>query len=163
MYKIDHFWVLLLLMFSSFLACKDTFVTSDKNKTNLMSYGIPYAIHTPKDVTITKIGSGSLADVSVKNQNGYDVQVFMGNAFTNDLVKLKQQKKEAIGANPSFIKIVEEYDDGFLYEKTTDEGKRTYDFVIVKILGDKEINFQCGNSKEFSEQEVKAMVKSVLD
>ena len=162
MYKTDHFWVLLLLMFSSFLACKDTSVTSDKNKTNLMSYGIPYSISAPDDVSITKIGSGSLADVSVKNQSGYDVQIFMGNAFTNDLTKLKQQKKEAISANPFFVKIVEEYKNGFLYEKTTDDGKRTYDFVVVKILGDKEINFQCGNSKEFSEQEVKLMVKSVL-
>ncbi len=162
MYKIDHLWVLLLLMFSSFLACKDTFVTSDKNKTNLMSYGIPYSISAPDDVSITKIGSGSLADVSVKNQSGYDIQIFMGDAFTNDLTKLKQQKKESISANPFFVKIVEEYKNGFLYEKTTDDGKRTYDFVMVKILGDKEINFQCGNSKEFSEQEVKLMVKSVL-
>jgi len=163
MCKNHRILMIIMLTIGSIFGCKEKSAVSVKNTTDLMKYGIPYAIHTPKDVTITKIGSGSLADVSVKNQNGYDVQVFMGNAFTNDLVKLKQQKKEAIGANPSFIKIVEEYDDGFLYEKTTDEGKRTYDFVIVKILGDKEINFQCGNSKEFSEQEVKAMVKSVLD
>jgi hypothetical protein len=162
MYKKGHFWVLLLLIFSTLSACKEKSVSSDRNTTNLMKYGIACSINAPDDVTFTKIGSGSLADVSVKNQSGYDVQIFMGNAFTNDLTKLKQQKKEAIGANPFFVKIVEEYENGFLYEKTTEDGNRTYDFVVVKIMGDKEINFQCGNSKEFSEQEVKLMVKSVL-
>ncbi len=163
MFKIHRFLMVLILLIASFWACKEKSSPSGKNTVDLMKYGIPYTINAPNDVNMTKIGSGSLSDVSIKNQSGYDIQVFMGNAFTNDLVKLKQQNKEAIGANPFFLKIVEEYDDGFLYEKTTDDGKRTYDFVIVKILGDKEINFQCGNSKEFSEQEVKSMVKSILD
>ena len=155
-------WSLLFLIFICIMfGCKENNVSSEKNTSSLMKYGIPWSIKAPDDVIFTKIGSGTLADVSVKNQSGYDVQIFMGNAFTNDLIKLKQQKKDAINANPFFVKIVEEYPDGFIYEKMTDEGKRIYDFVIVKIVGDKEINFQCGNSKEFSEQEVKSMVKSI--
>lgn len=67
-----------MLTIGSIFGCKEKSAVSVKNTTDLMKYGIPYAIHAPKDVTITKIGSGSLADVSVKNQNGYDVRSVYG-------------------------------------------------------------------------------------
>lgn len=163
MYNISLFSV--LIVFSSLLlfACKEKSGKRDINKTDLLKFGIPYSLNTPSDVTISKIGNGNLADVSVRNQSGYDIQIFMGNAYTNDFTELKKQKKELVSANPFFVKIVEEYKDGFLYEKQTDTGILTYDFIIVKILGDKEISFQSGNSKEFSETEVKTMVKSIQD
>ena len=75
MCKNHRILMILMLTIGSIFGCKEKSAVSVKNTTDLMKYGIPYAIHAPKDVTITKIGSGSLADVSVKNQNGYDVQV----------------------------------------------------------------------------------------
>ena len=129
--------------------------------TDLLKYGIPYSIKAPSDVAITKIGKGELSDVSIKNNSGYDLQIFMGSASTSDLKRIIDSKKNIVITNPSFSKIVEEYDDGFLFEKTNDEGNRTYDFVIVKIIGPNEINFQSGNSKEFTESDVKKMVASI--
>ena len=129
--------------------------------TDLLPYGIPYKISAPKDASITKIGQGRIVDVSVKNNSGYDLQVFMTKAYTTDINKIKTEKKTLEVINPSFGKIVEEYDDGYLYEKNTDAGKRTYDFWLIKIVGDNEINFQCGNSREFSEQEVRNILLSI--
>ena len=85
----------------------------------------------------------------------------MGDAFSSDLEKLKSIKKEEITSNPSFKKIIEEFDNGFIYEKTSDVGERNYDFSIIVVQGDKEITFQAGNSKEFTEAEVKTMVNSI--
>lgn len=134
----------------------------EKDKgTDLMKYGIPYTLQAPKDVTISKVGSGNLADVNVKNNEGYDVQVFMSNAYSTDLIKLKQVKKEQVIAHPEFSKIVEEYEEGFIFEKNNNLSERSFDFSIIKIMGDKEINFQCGNSRPFTESEVKEMVQSI--
>ena len=153
-------YLFLLVSFSLvFMSCKQPVA---KSGTDLMKYGIPYTIDAPDDVSINKVGSGSLTDVNVKNRAGYDVQIFMGNATTTDLIKLKQQKKEQVVTHPEFVKIVEEYDAGFLYEKKNALSERSFDFSIVKIMGDKEISFEAGNTKSFNEAEVKAMVKSIL-
>lgn len=143
-------------------SCKDELKSSSDNLLDLMKYGVPYSINAPNDVSVSKVGSGKLEDISIKNTSGYDVQVFMGDAFSSNLEKLKSIKKEEIISNPSFKKIIEEFDNGFIYEKISDTGSRNYDFAILIIQGNKEINFQAGNSKEFTEGEVKAMVKSII-
>lgn len=129
---------------------------------DLLKYGIPYTIDAPEQVTITKSQTGRLAAVNIKDGHGYDVQVYMSDANTNNLTKLKQDKKDAITAHPAFNKIIEEYDQGFIYERKDIEGDLSFDFELIVIQGDKEINFQAGNSKLFTEAEVKIMVKSIL-
>ncbi|MFZ1750633.1 MAG: hypothetical protein WAU01_10590 [Saprospiraceae bacterium] len=142
-------------------SCKNNPKSHNKG-TDLLKYGVPVVIQTPDDVVITKLGSGQLTDVSVRNDQGYDVQIFMTNAVSNDMTRLKREKKELIITNPYFSKIVEEYDEGFIYEIRNESNERSYDFNIVKISGNNEISFQCGNSKEFTESEVKKMVRSIM-
>ena len=134
-----------------------------KNGLNLMGYGIPFTILVPEDVQVTKLGAGSLTDVNIHNNDGYDIQVFMGNAFTSANTKLKQQKKDQVIELSDFSKIVEEFDSGFIFEKKHVGEARSYDFFVIMTLSDKEISFQGGNSKNFTETEVKKMVKSILD
>ena len=129
---------------------------------DLLKYGIPYTIDAPEQVTITKSQTGRLAAVNIKDGHGYDVQVYMSDANTNNLTKIKQDKKDAITAHPAFNKIIEEYDQGFIYERKDIEGDLSFDFELIVIQGDKESNFQAGNSKLFTEAEVKIMVKSIL-
>lgn len=155
-------WVIVLPIIILF-ACKHTDQGTKNGRTDLMKYGVPYSIKAPADIQVTKIGQGDLTDVSVKNNSGYDVQIFMGSARSSDISKIKENKKVIFASNPFFSKIVEEYEDGYLFEKTNQEGKKSYDFIIIKVIGSNEINFQCGNSKEFSEKEVKEMVKSIRD
>ncbi len=154
--------LLITFIFFQLISCQNkSNPINEGTKIDLLKYGVPYSITAPPDVVISKIGKGELTDVSIKNENGYDLQIFMVGAFTSDLQKIKEEKKASVTSNPSFSKMVEEYNDGFLYEKITDLGKRTYDFNIIKLVGTNEINFQCGNSKEFSESEVKKMVSSI--
>ena len=154
----------IILISTLFLfSCKDGSKSSSPNSLDLMKYGVPYSINAPDDVSITKVGSGKLEDISIRNKSGYDVQLFMGDAFSSNLEKLKSIKKEEITSNPTFKKIIEEFENGFIYEKISDIGNRNYDFVVIIIQGNKEINFQAGNSKEFTEDEVKSMVKSIIE
>ena len=148
-------------IFFSLQSCKDNHVRKKDDKTDLMKYGVPYSIKAPEDVKITKIGQGDLTDVSINNNKGYDLQIFMGSAQSSDINKIKENKRIIFTSNPFFSKIIEEYDDGYLFEKTNQEGDKSYDFIIIKVIGTNEINFQCGNSREFNEKEVKDIVKSI--
>ncbi|MBK8625344.1 MAG: hypothetical protein IPN86_07210 [Saprospiraceae bacterium] len=159
MSKHKYIFIFGLMVALSVMSCKQEKV---KSGTDLMKYGIPYTIQAPADVSVQKVGSGNLADVNVKNRSGYDVQIFMSTAYTLDMTKLKQLKKEQVITHPEFSKIVEEYDSGFLFEKKNALSERSFDFSIVKIMGDKEITFEAGNSKPFNEAEVKAMVNSII-
>ena len=159
--KISKCFIAISLAFIVFSCQTKSNPDTEGKKIVLLKYGIPHSLLAPSDVQISKIGKGELIDVSVKNEKGYDLQIFMVEAFTSNIQKIKDEKKSNVTSNPSFSKMVEEYDDGFLYEKITDQGKRTYDFNIIKIVGANEINFQCGNSKEFTESEVKKMVGSI--
>ncbi len=150
-----------ILLFVVFAGCAGQ--TTKKNGLNLLGFGIPFTIMAPEDVKVTKLGSGTLTDVNIHNNIGYDIQVFMGNAFTSENTKLKQQKKNQVIELPDFSKIVEEFDSGFIFEKKHEDSTRSYDFFVIMTLSDKEISFQGGNSKNFTESEVKKMVKSILD
>lgn len=127
---------------------------------DLMKHGIPVTLAAPDDVTASQRGQGTTTDVEISNAKGYDVQVFMFDASTSDMQSLINQKKEVAASNPDFVKIVEEYADGFLYEKSSG-GQKSYDFYLIKISGDKEINFQCGNGGLYTESQVKQMIRSV--
>ncbi len=132
-----------------------------KGAVSLMKFGIPVELSAPKDVELSQVGKGNLTHVAVKNSAGYDIQVFMTTAVSQDLTWLKQQKKEMITAHPNFTKIVEETNEGFIYEKTESDGTLSYDFVHVKLQGDKEISYMGGNSSVFTEKDVKEMISSI--
>lgn len=134
---------------------------ANRDMVSLMKFGIPVELAAPKDVELSQVGKGNLTHVAVKNSAGYDIQVFMTTAVSQDLTWLKQQKKEMVTAHPNFTKIVEETGEGFIYEKTESDGSLSYDFVHVKLQGDKEISYMGGNSSVFSEKDVKAMVASI--
>jgi len=127
---------------------------------DLMKFGIPVTLQAPEGVTATQQGKGSTVDVRVTDSKGYDIQVFMFDATTSDLKSLVSQKKEIAASHPDFVKIVEEYEDGFLYEKKSG-AQKSHDFFLIRVSGDKEINFQCGNGGNYSESQVKTMINSI--
>ena len=59
-----------------------------------------------------------------------------------------------------FSKIMEEEDQGFIFEKTLGEDK-TYDFRYVRIQGDNEYVFQTGLMGKFTLEQVKDMYEAV--
>ncbi len=154
-------WIIgMVVIYTLFLGCKPD-QRAKPNAINLLKYGIPCTIQSPGNVNIQKVGQGNLYDVSISNGKDFDVQVFMTSATSNNLTTIRQRKKEELLSNPQFIKIIEEYNDGFLFEKAGDEQQSTYDFITILLKGENEITFQAGNSKFFTEDEVRNMIAAV--
>ncbi len=129
--------------------------------TDLMKYGIPVNVVVPEDSEITKGQTGRTSDVYIKNSSGYNLHISMSAASSANVGNVVKEKKRDITTAPDFLKIVEEYSDGFYYEKYGSDGSKGYDFFLVQIIGQQEVVFQGGLAVNFSEEQVKQMIKSI--
>ncbi|MBK8621851.1 MAG: hypothetical protein IPN79_08840 [Saprospiraceae bacterium] len=141
------------------LSCGEK-TSSEKGKTTLHKYGIPVSLLLPVDVDIRKTSDGKISAVAIRNDSGYNMLVLMGETNFSTAQKAKFQQREQIVNNPAFIKIVEDYEDGFLFE-WQGEDRIMYDFRHIKIVGNKEIVFQAGSTCECPEDAVMNMLASV--
>ncbi|MFZ1705554.1 MAG: hypothetical protein WAT79_14490 [Saprospiraceae bacterium] len=131
-----------------------------ENKVSLHKYGFPVSIKVPKDVAFTKGSSSFVESLTLVNNDGFNMQVLMTNASSGSLKKAKLLQREIVINNPDFLKIIEDYDDHFIFELELN-GDRYYDFRFVKIVGNKEIVFQGGPTCNCTEENIKKMVNAV--
>lgn len=131
-------------------------------KLDLLEYGIPIAIKAPEGATVEKTQSLLMKDVSVQSGDNYYVQIYASDASTIDKSKILADQKSMVKSGPFFSKIIEEKEEGFIFEKKIDENNINYDFRVVKVQGDKEYIFQTGLIGKFTEQDVREMYQSVL-
>ncbi len=103
-WQFPHFWSIGWFLYEDYEKAGFFMLPTGKkdDKTDLLKYGVPYSITAPEDVKISKIGQGDLTDVSVKNNKGYDLQIFMGSAQSSDINKIKENKRIIFTSNPFF-------------------------------------------------------------
>lgn len=141
------------------VGCKDN--PADKYPTlDLLKYGLPIDIKAPANAEVNSNDLGVIKDVTVKNDEGYSIQIYSSTANELDATKIKSELISEVKGGPFFSKIVEEYEDGFIFEKKIDE-RINYGFRYVKIQGDFEYIFQTGLMGHFSEDDVRNMYNSV--
>lgn len=130
---------------------------------SLMKYGIPVTLNVSQDAVVSQSSAGNLGvDVSVKYGDDFNMHIFMTNAVSSNVAAVKQRLKEDAIANPYFIKMLEEFDDGFIFEKNSvNSFDKRYDFRRIKIQGDKEIIFQTGVTGEYDEKAIKKMYNAI--
>lgn len=143
------------------VACKPDPV-SKMQDLSLLQYGMPITIKAPDGVEVKKSDLGIFQDVTVKNEEGYYVQVLASDATTVDVAKIKTDLLEDIKRTPFFSKIIEEGEDGFIYEKQVDSTSINYSFRRIMVMGDKEFVFQPGLIGKFSEEQVRTMYDAVI-
>ena len=137
-------------------------VQKDFSGLDLMKYGFPITLKAPENATVSKGRTGRISDISVKSDPDYNVHIFMSDAETTDISKIRMQQKEDVIGNPYFIKMIEEFDDGFIFEKESVKGYgKCYDFRYIKIQGNQEFIYQTAIVGEFTEKQVKTMYESV--
>jgi len=151
-------WFIILI---TSLSCNGPKQDKKSVGTDLMKYGIPVSVMVPENSEITKGKTGRTSDVYIKNDSGYNMHILMADARSGSVGTIVTERKKDIVGSPYFIKIIEEYPDGFYYEKFESDASTGYDFFIVQIVGDKEIQFQGGLAVNFSEAVVKQMIKSI--
>jgi len=128
---------------------------------DLMSKGLPIKIKAPEDVVVDVSDYGLMKDVTVKNDNNYYLQIFSSDAMTTDVKKIKSEKLKEVKSTDTFNKVVQDDEDGFIYEKFRSDSTINYDFRHVRLQGDKQYIFQTGLIGKFTEDEVRLMYQSV--
>lgn len=149
-----------ILIFSFLLGGCKSEKKSDLPTLDLMSYGVPISIKAPEGAEVIAEDFGIMKDVTVKGEGNYFVQISGSLATELDLTKIKQEQLDLVKEGPFFSKIVEDYENGFVFEKKVDS-RVNYDFRYIKLQGDDLYIYQTGMMGKFSEEEVKGMYESV--
>jgi hypothetical protein len=131
--------------------------------TDLMSYGIPVSIMAPDSAVIKKrdMAGGLIKDVSIQAGENFDIQIIASAAETNDMASIKADLLANVKGNRYYSRIVEEHENGFIYETAIDSTFKSYGFRYILVQGDQEILFQSGLAGDFSLEMAKAMYEAV--
>jgi len=153
---------ILIFTVLTFFACKsETASTSNMEDLDLMKYGLPIKIKAPSGSKVVSEDLGFVQDVTVKGEDNFYVQILGGSATTTNLADIKASQMKDVEKMPYFSKIVEQDDNGFIFEKEISEDHLNYDFRYIKVQGDKEYIFQTGLIGKFSVDDVKTMYSAV--
>ncbi|MBK9984635.1 MAG: hypothetical protein IPP15_20100 [Saprospiraceae bacterium] len=127
---------------------------------DLDSYGIPMIIMAPDSAEVIKKDYSIMRDITIRKGNNYYVQIFESTA-TNPAVEVKKNQLESVKQDKYFKELIQEDENGFIFQKQLDSAIIDYDFRYIKILNDREIIFQTGMIGTFSLEDVKLMYEGV--
>lgn len=127
----------------------------------LMGYGLPIKIQAPEGAEVKVDDLGIVKDVTIKGEDNYFIQILSGTAYSFDASALVAKQKADVQNIRYFSQIIEEFEDGFIFEKKFSEDRINYDFRCVKIQGDQEYVFQTGLMGQFTLEEVQELYKAV--
>lgn len=149
---------LMLLSFIFLLSCQSK---SKFEELDLMSNGLPIKIHAPAESVVkTQDIGGIFKDVTIKSGDEYYLQITSSEALSRSAAERASELKSDIQKFNYFSKIMEEEDQGFIFEKNVGDEK-AYDFRYVRIQGDNEYIFQTGLMGKFTLEQVKDMYEAV--
>lgn len=156
---LSHKMICISLIFMIMSACKPS--APDHPTIDLLGHGIPLKVKAPEDVVIASSDLGILKDVTIKNDQGFSMQIFESEATSLDGADISLKLLSDITASRFFSEIISENDNGFIFEKKIDEDYITYDFRRVFILGDKQYVIQAGMGDQHTLDQVQLMYKSI--
>ena len=149
----------ILCIFLIVAACKKD-VKTDWKPMDLLQYSVPITILAPDsvDVNAQNLG-GVIQDVTLKAP-GYSIQIYGTSLETNDLARLKSEQLNEVKGNRFFSRIVQEEENGFIYESVIDT-IANYSFRYILPRGDKLYTFQTGIVETYSLPEAKKLYQAV--
>lgn len=128
----------------------------------LLQYGLPVTVLAPDSAAVKSDDLGGLIkDVTVKGGDDYSIQIYATDATTTDLAKVKAAQLAEVKSNRYFSKIIEEEENGFLYEMKLDSTNINYGFRHVRVQGDMEFVFQPSLIGTFTLEEARRMYEAV--
>ncbi|MCB0558999.1 MAG: hypothetical protein H6573_03450 [Lewinellaceae bacterium] len=154
--------ILFSLIALCFTACQSE-PGGSLRETDLMPYGIPVSIMAPDSAEIKAddLGGGLIKDVTIRGKDNYNVQVFATQAETSDMARIKAGQLADVKSIRFFEKIINEEEDGFIYQTAIDSNNISYNFRYIVLQGDLEIIFQAGFLGTFSQEEAERMYQAV--
>ena len=130
---------------------------------SLESHGVAVDILVPDTahLDIKESDLGIIKDLTVQAGEGYSLQIFASDAGSTTLRQLVEDQKKEVTSQPLFDKIIEEYDDGFLFQNSIDSTTQSFDFRKVMLKDSREYLFRTGMLGIFTEDQARNMYKSI--
>jgi len=129
---------------------------------DLLEYGLPITVQAPDSTTVNASDLGIMQDVTLKGVSDpeYYIQIYASKANNTDVAQIKSDQVSDVRGNPYFSRIVEEDEQGFIYETAIDS-TNYYSFRYIYLQGDKEFIFTTGLAKTFNLEQVQQMYEGV--
>ena len=150
------FWIVVFVLVS----CSSA-PDSGWKEVNLIEHGIPLTIKAPENLEVERSKLAFQEDITIKGENGYDLQVFISDAIVNSTEAAIQNHKELVSDNPFFSQYIQEDPDGFIYQNQLDSTHTSFGFRYVKLMGGKEYVFQEAMMGTFEQDQITAMYEGV--
>jgi hypothetical protein len=104
-----------------------------------------------------------MRDISIRKDEHFYIQLFELQSNRSTPKIEKQRQLAAIRKDPTFLKVEEEFDQGFIYSKQKDSTTIDYDFRYVRFFGDKQLIFQSGVLTTFGSEDIERMVEAIKE
>ena len=149
----------LLLCGLLIVGCKTDKSASYPSK-DLLKHGFAISVKAQEDAEIKFDDLGIMQELTISSGNEYNVQILKSESNTTNSKEALYGQKKLVKSDRYFSKMIEEYDNGFIFEKQIDDNIN-YDFRYVKLVGEDEYVFQTGMLGTYTEEDVRVMFKSV--
>jgi len=143
--------------------CSNAKAPHKKGTTSLLSYGIPLYVNIPKDVDINRRNVGNITEVIVKgkgDKSWFEINVQHLPAESDDLAWNKYLQIEDVRNNVYFTRIMEENENGFIYELVPRD-KPTYHFRYVIVQGSQLYVISTALGSELSLEQARELYQAV--
>ena len=137
--------------------------TSNYEPLDLMAHGMPIKIMAPANTSINSDDLGIMKDLTIVDtlNGGYNIQIYSSKTDILDRAKLLEGIKSEIEGSEFFSKMIEETENGFIYEKKVTEDYINYDFRVVRLQSDVKYTLQAGFGEQYELSDVENMFNAV--
>ncbi len=142
-----------------FTNCK-TEKSSKYPSKDLLKHGFAISVKAPEDAEIKSDDFGIMQELTISKGDEYNIQILKSVTNTSNAKEALAGQMDLVKGDSYFSKVIEEYDNGFIFEKKIDDNIN-YDFRFVKLIGEHEYIYQTGMIGTYTEKNVKEMYNSV--
>jgi len=143
----------------SFLSCKSDKSSKYPSK-DLLKHGFAISVKAPADAEVKFDDFGIMQELTVSKGDEYNIQILKSVSNTSNPKEALSGQMNLVKSDRYFSKVIEEYEEGFIFEKKIDENTN-YDFRYIKLVGQDEYIYQTGMIGTYTEEDVRVMYKSV--
>lgn len=158
-----NFYLILIASLGLLQNCSNAKAPHKKGSTSLLSYGIPLYVNIPKDVDINRRIVGNITEVTVKGKDEkswFELIVQNLPSESEDLAWNKYLQIEDVRNNVYFTRIMEENENGFIYELVPRD-KPTYHFRYVIVQGSQLYVISTALGSELTMEQTKELFDAV--
>ena len=134
---------------------------ADWKPTNLIDHGLPITILAPDSLEVQRSSIAFQEDITVEGPGDYGLQIFVSDAFVNNLNDAIKSQKESVQGNAFFHAMILEDEHGFVFENRIDSANQIFGFRHVRLMGGKEYVFQEPLMSTYTEEQAKRLFEAV--